>query len=87
MDSESGAIGSIWHGHTHTIEALTFSADGLLLASASQDETIRLWDVTTGACRQILRAPGPYAGMNITSVTGISEAQKAALKALGAVEE
>jgi hypothetical protein len=31
--------------------------------------------------------PGPYAGMKITGVTGISEAQKAALRALGAVEE
>ena len=30
---------------------------------------------------------GPYAGMNITGVTGISAAQKAALRALGAVEE
>jgi len=87
LDSESGDIGSIWHGHTHTVEALTFSADGQLLASASQDETIRLWDVTTGACLQTLRTPGPYAGMNITGVTGISAAQKAALKTLGAVEE
>ena len=57
-----------------------------LLASASQDETIRLWDVHSGVCLQTLRTPGPYAGMNIKSVTGISEAQKAALKALGAVE-
>ncbi len=87
LDSDSGAIDSIWHGHTHTIEALTFSPDGQLLASAGQDETIRLWDVTTGICLQTLRAPGPYAGMNITGVTGISAAQKAALKALGAVEE
>ncbi|MFN8489013.1 MAG: BTAD domain-containing putative transcriptional regulator [Caldilineaceae bacterium] len=87
LDSESGAICSTWHGHTHTVEALRFSADGQLLASASQDETIRLWDVTTGACLQTLRAPGPYAGMNITGVTGISAAQKTALKALGAVEE
>ena len=31
-------------------------------------------------------ADGPYAGMNISGVTGISPAQKAALKALGAVE-
>ena len=86
LDSESGAICSTWQGHTHTVEALTFSADGQLLVSASQDETIRLWDVTTGNCLQTLRTPGPYAGMNITGITGISAAQKAALKALGAVE-
>lgn len=87
LDSESGDIGSIWHGHTHTVEMLRFSTDGQLLASASHDETIRLWDVRSGTCLQTLRAPGPYEGMNITGVTGISAAQKAALQALGAVEE
>ena len=87
LDSESGDIGSIWHGHTHTVEMLRFSTDGQLLASASHDETIRLWDVRSGACLQTLRAPGPYEGMNIAGVTGISAAQKTALQALGAVEE
>ena len=48
---------------------------------------VKFWDVASGVCLQILRAPGPYAGMNITGVTGISEAQKVALRALGAVEE
>jgi hypothetical protein len=43
--------------------------------------------VATGACLHILHAPGPYAGLNIASVTGISDAQKAALKALEAVEK
>ncbi len=43
-------------------------------------------EVGTGVCRATLRAEGPYAGMNIAGVTGITEAQKAALKALGAVE-
>ncbi len=87
LDSESGAIHTEWHGHTHVVEALSFRADGQLLASASWDETIRLWEVSSGTCLQVLRAPGPYAGMNISGVTGISDAQKAALKALGAVEE
>jgi len=57
------------------------------VASSSFDQTIRLWDVESGQCQRILRPPGPYAGMKITGVTGISEAQRAALKALGAVEE
>jgi hypothetical protein len=33
-----------------------------------------------------LRADGPYEGLNITGATGLSEAQKAALKTLGAYE-
>ncbi len=60
---------------------------GQLLASVSYDETIRLWEVSNGRCLQTLRAPGPYEGMNISSVTGITEAQKAVLRSLGAVAE
>ena len=73
-------------GHTNSVEALRFSPDGRLVASSSSDATIRIWDIATGACLETLRADGPYAGMNITGVMGISVAQKAALMALGAVE-
>ena len=57
------------------------------IRARAADETVRLWDVATGTCLQILRADGSYQGMNIAGVTGISEAQKAALKTLGAVDE
>ncbi|NJR51440.1 MAG: hypothetical protein HC780_19540, partial [Leptolyngbyaceae cyanobacterium CSU_1_3] len=50
------------------------------------DESLKLWDVTTGQCLQTLSADRPYEGMNITGVTGITDAQKATLIALGAVE-
>src|SRR5262249_5114002 len=74
------------HGHTHTVEAVRFSPDGRWIASGSTDATIRLWDVATGACLHTLRTDGPYTGMNIAGVTGVSAAQKAALRVLGAVE-
>ena len=41
--------------------------------------------VKTGECITTL-ADRPYEGMNIKKVTGLTEAQKASLKALGAVE-
>jgi WD40 repeat protein len=74
-------------GHTDSVESVAFSPDGQWLVSGSSDETIRVWDVHTGECLQSLQPPGPYEGMNITAITGVSEAQKFALKALGAVED
>ncbi len=66
--------------------SVAFSPDGCTLASGSQDETIKLWDVQTGECLKTLRPDRPYERMNITGVTGLTEAQKATLRALGAVE-
>jgi WD40 repeat protein/DNA-binding SARP family transcriptional activator/predicted ATPase len=87
LSQAGGHLKMTLHGHTNGVESVAFSPNGEWLASASTDETIRLWEVATGECRQILRADGPYAGMDITGATGISAGQKAVLKALGAVEE
>jgi WD40 repeat protein len=77
------------HGHTQPVQALAFHPSGKLLASGGEDESVRLWTLTDeppGSTEFVLRFPGPYAGMNIAGATGISEAQRSALKALGAVE-
>jgi hypothetical protein len=47
----------------------------------------KFWDSQTGDCVNTVTVEGPYTGMNITGVTGITEAQKVALKALGALED
>jgi len=72
-------------GHSDRMITSAFSPDDETLASSSADETIRLWDVQTGECLKMLRVDRPYEGMNITGATGITEAQKNSLIALGAI--
>ncbi|GAA6622415.1 NB-ARC domain-containing protein [Scytonema sp. NUACC26] len=62
---------------------VAWSPQGHTLACVSDGETIELWDVLTGKCKQMF-IPRPYEGMNITGVTGLTSAQLATLKALGA---
>ena len=76
----------LW-GHRSRISTLRFSPTAPYLASCGIDGWLYLWDVVNHRCIQVLRPPGPYAGMKIAGVTGISAAQRAALLALGAVEE
>ncbi|QLQ04666.1 MAG: WD40 repeat domain-containing protein [Anaerolineae bacterium] len=42
------------HGHTEVVWTARFDAAGRRLASSSYDQTIRLWDVETGACLRVL---------------------------------
>jgi WD40 repeat protein/DNA-binding SARP family transcriptional activator len=86
-DFNSGALVHTLRGHEMTVRSLRFNRTGAVLASGDWDGVVRLWDTAAGACIRVMRAPGPYAGMNITGVTGISAAQKAALRELGAVNE
>ncbi|MDY6896756.1 MAG: CHAT domain-containing protein [Cyanobacteriota bacterium] len=43
-------------GHSAWVESLVFSPSGKILATGSQDHTIRLWNVETGQCLQVLQA-------------------------------
>jgi len=83
----SGQCLNVLQGHTNMVTSVAFSPDGKTLASGSSDGTINLWDSQTSACLRTLRSDRPYERMNITQVQGLTEAQKAILRLLGAIEE
>jgi WD40 repeat protein len=85
-DISTGQCIKTLQGHTHWIRSVAFSPNGLTLVSGSEDGTVKLWDVLTGECLKTFRNERPYEGMNITGVTGLTEATIASLKALGAIE-
>lgn len=74
-------------GHTQAVWSVAFYPHINCIATGSEDETIRLWDHISGEPLATLRSQRLYEGMNITGVTGLTEAQKAALKSLGAIEK
>jgi WD40 repeat protein len=60
--------------------------DDRIIASGSDDGTVKLWNAQSGECLKTLRGDRPYERMNITGVTGLTEVQKVALRTLGAIE-
>ncbi len=75
------------NGHTLPIRCVAFSSDGKLLASGGEDENIQVWDLKTRQNFKQLNPPRFYEGMKITNITGLTDPEKASLKALGAVEK
>ncbi|MGB7417116.1 MAG: WD40 repeat domain-containing protein, partial [Thermosynechococcaceae cyanobacterium] len=85
-DVRSGQCLETLAGHTNQVRSVALSPDGKTLVSSSTDESIKVWDTQTGECLKTLSSPRPYENMDITDTTGLTAAQNATLKMLGAVE-
>ncbi len=84
-DADTGQFLHLLSGHTSKISSVA-SFDSSLFATGSYDGTIKLWNSQTGEHVRTLRSPRPYEDVDITDVRGLTAAQKATLKILGAVE-
>jgi WD40 repeat protein len=73
-------------GHTGAVWGVALSADGQRVASGSFDGTVKLWETQSGTCLRTLRPERRYERLDITGLTGITDAQRTALLALGAVD-
>jgi hypothetical protein len=82
---QSGASLHRQPGHLGAIRSLKRGPDGLQLASCGDDGVISLWDLQSRNRLHILRRDRPYERMDITGLTGITDAQRTSLITLGAI--
>lgn len=83
---QNGTCVKVQIAHQGAIRWLKVSPDGTQLATCSDDAAISIWDRSTGEHLRTLRRDRPYERLNITGIQGLTEAQKATLRALGAIE-
>ena len=57
-----------------------------MIVSGGLDGTVRLWDTSSFSLVRTLRPDRRYERMDITGLSGVTEAQRTVLIALGAIE-
>jgi WD40 repeat protein len=84
-DVQTGESVRVQKAHQGKIHALRRSRDGSKLASCGDDGAIIIWDLHSGDYLQTVRRNRAYERMDITGLTGITDAQRTSLISLGAI--
>jgi WD40 repeat protein len=85
-EAAGGRLLATLEGHTGLVYDVALAADGRLVASGGADGTVKLWDGASSAALRTLRGDRRYERLDITGLSGVTAAQRAALLDLGAVE-
>jgi hypothetical protein len=81
-----GRLLATLRGHAGAVWRVALAADWRLASGGGDDGSVRLWDTRSGACLRVLHGDRRYERVDITGLTGVTAAQRAALLALGAIE-
>ncbi len=76
----------IIEGHTNRVWGVALSQDERYLASSDEEGTTILSYAQSGTVIEKIQLDRPYERMNVRGIAGLNTAERAALKALGAVE-
>jgi WD40 repeat protein len=86
-DLKRGECVRVRMAHEGAVLSLRRSPDDQRLASCGDDGAINIWDLQSSEHLRTLRRDRPYERLDISGVQGLTDAQRATLRALGAIEE
>ncbi len=86
-DRQSGQCVRECLAHQGTVQRLQVSPGGNWLASCGDDGVIHIWDLKGGDLVRTHRRDRPYERLDISGAKGLTQAQRASLLALGAIED
>lgn len=86
-DRQSGQCVRECRAHQGTVQRLQVSPGGNWLASCGDDGAIHIWDLNGGDPVSTHRRDRPYERLDISGAKGLTPAQRASLRALGAIED